>query len=96
MKSPGDAGGVSSGQTRVPDQEVHNLWSDRCIVLKFLQEFQDACFRGVAMKSIGDAGSVLSGQTRVPGEEVHNSWSDRYIVLQFLHEFLKIFSLVSH
>jgi hypothetical protein len=73
MKSSRDAGGVSTGQARVPAQDVNNSLSDRCIELKFLQEIQEACFRGVAMKSPGDDGAVLSGQTRVPAQEVHNS-----------------------
>jgi hypothetical protein len=58
-------------------------------MLKFLQEFQEACFLSIAMKSQWDAGRVSSGPTRVPAQEVHNSWSDRWIVLKFLHEFLK-------
>jgi len=56
-------------------------------VLKFLHEFQKACFLGVAMKSSRDAAGVSSGQTRVPAQEVRNSWSDRWIVLKFLQEF---------
>jgi hypothetical protein len=43
--------GHTKDQTRVPSQEVRNSLSDRWIVLKFLQEFQEACFLGVAMKS---------------------------------------------
>ena len=39
----------TKNQTRVPAQEVRNSWSDRSIVLKYLQEFQEACFLGVAM-----------------------------------------------
>jgi hypothetical protein len=50
-----DTNTVSSGKskdhTRVLAQEVRNSCSDRLIVLKFLQEFQEACFLGVAMKS---------------------------------------------
>jgi len=49
-----DTHGVWSGKTKddriVPAQEVHNSWHDYWIVLKFLQEFQEACFLGVAMK----------------------------------------------
>jgi tagatose-1,6-bisphosphate aldolase non-catalytic subunit AgaZ/GatZ len=43
--------GHSKNQTRVQSQEVRNSLSDRWIVLNFLQEFQEACFLGVAMKS---------------------------------------------
>jgi len=43
--------GHTKDQTRVPSQEVRNSLSDRWIVLKFLQEFQETCFLGVAMKS---------------------------------------------
>ena len=89
MKSPYDNSGVSSGQTRVPAQEVHNSWSDRWMVLKFLQVFQEACFLGIAMKSPWDACGVSSGRTRVPAQMVHNSWSDRWIVLKILQEFLE-------
>jgi hypothetical protein len=79
--------GHTKNQTRVPAQEVRNSWSDRWIVLKFLQEFQEACFLGVAMKSPRDTAGVSSGHTRVPAQEVYNSWSDRWIVLKLLHEF---------
>jgi hypothetical protein len=82
--------GKTKDHTRVPAQELRNSWSDRLIVLKFLQEFQEACFLGVAMKSPWDVGGVSSGQTRVPAQEIHNSWSDRCIVLKFLHEFLEV------
>jgi hypothetical protein len=43
--------GHTKNQTRVSSQEVRNSLSDHWIVLKFLQEFQEACFLGVAMKS---------------------------------------------
>jgi len=43
--------GKTKNQTRVPAQEVRNSWSYRSVVLKYLQEFQEACFLGVAMKS---------------------------------------------
>jgi len=87
--------GKTKDHTRVPAQEVRNSWSDRWIVLKFLQEFQEACFLAVAMKSQWDTGSVSSGQTRVPAQEVHNSWSDCWIVLKYLHEFVEVVALVS-
>jgi hypothetical protein len=55
LKLPLDTNTVWSGKTkdhkRVPAQQVRNSLSDRWIVLKFLQEFQEACFLGVAMKS---------------------------------------------
>jgi len=38
------------------------------MVLKCLQEFQKACFLGVAMKSSRDAGGLSSGRTRVPAQ----------------------------
>jgi hypothetical protein len=94
MKSPLDAGDVWSGQTKVPAQEVHNSWSDHLILLKFLLEFLEAVFLGIAQKLLVDTPSLLSGhtkdQTRVPAQEVHNSWSDRLIVLEFLQEFLEV------
>jgi hypothetical protein len=43
--------GHTKNQTRVSSQEVRNSLSDRWIVLKFLQQFQEACFLGVTMKS---------------------------------------------
>ena len=90
MKSLGDAGSVSSGQTRVPAQEVHNSWSDRCIVLKFLHEF-------LKVKLLLNTNTVWSGKTkdhtRVPAQEERNSWSDRWIVLKFLQEFQQAFFL---
>jgi hypothetical protein len=42
--------GHTRNHTRVPTQEVRNSRSDRWIVLKILQEFQEACFLAVAMK----------------------------------------------
>jgi hypothetical protein len=52
MKLLLDAPRVWSGQTidqtRVLAQNVHNYWSDRWIVLKFLQEFLEAVFLGIA------------------------------------------------
>jgi hypothetical protein len=81
MKSSRDAAGVSSGQTRVPAQEVRNSWSDRWIVLKFLQEFMEAVFLGVALKLLLDTLSVwmshTKNHTRVPSQDVINSLSDR-------------------
>jgi hypothetical protein len=41
----------TKNHTRVPSQDVINSLSDRWIVLKFLQGFQEASFLGVAMKS---------------------------------------------
>ena len=93
MKSSRDVSGVSSGHTRVPAQYVINSWSDRWIVLKFLQEFINVVFHGIALKLLLDTQSIWKGhtknQTRVPAQEVRNSWSDRWIVLKFLHEFQK-------
>jgi hypothetical protein len=87
MKSPRDVGGLSSGQTRVLNQEVRNSLSNRWITLKFLQEFLDSVFLGVALILL-DTTSVWSGHsknlTRVPAQEVHNSSSDHWIVLKFL------------
>ena len=58
--------GKTKDHTRVRAQEVRNSWSDRWSMLKFLHEFQKACFLGVDMESSRDAGGVSSGQTRVP------------------------------
>jgi hypothetical protein len=67
MKSPPDTASILSGLTidltRVSDQQVHNSWSDHCIVLKFLQEFTESVFLGVAMKSLLDAPNIWLGQT---------------------------------
>ena len=63
-------------------------------MLKFLQEFQEACFLGVATTSPYDTGGVSSGKTSLPAQEVHYSWSDRWIVLKFLQEFLESVFLV--
>ena len=95
MKSLRDVDGVWSGQTtdqtRVPAQDVYNSWSDRWIVLRFLQEFSEAVFLGIAMKLLLDGCSVLLGlttnQTRVPAQKVYNFWSDSWIKLEFLQEF---------
>ena len=50
---------------------------NRYIVLKFLQEFQEACFLGITLKLLLDTPSVSKGhtknQTRVPFQEVRNS-----------------------
>jgi len=97
MKSLLDANDVWSGQTtdptRVPAQQVHNSWSDRWIMLKFLQEFAEAVFHKVKKISLLDSPSFLSGQTtdetRITGQKVHNSWSNRWIVLKFLQEFME-------
>jgi hypothetical protein len=83
--------GHTKYQTRVPAQEIRNSWSDRWIVLKFIQEFPEGVFLGVALKLLLDTHSVLSGhtknQTRVPTQEVCNFWSYCWIVLNFLQEF---------
>jgi hypothetical protein len=63
MKSLLDTDGKTTDQTRVPAQKVCNSWSDRGIVLHFLQEFPDVVFLGVAMKSLRDANDVWSAQT---------------------------------
>jgi hypothetical protein len=63
MKSLLDTDGKTTDQTRVPAQKVRNSWSDRGIVLHFLQEFPDVVFLGVAMKSLRDANDVWSAQT---------------------------------
>ena len=46
-------------------------------MLKFLQEFSEAAFLGVAMKSLPDTASILSSLTidltRVSDQQVHNS-----------------------
>ena len=81
MKSLLVADGVwlrqTTDQTRVPTQKVPNSRSDRWIMLKFLQEFSEAAFLGVAMKSLPDTASILSGLTidltRVSDQQVHNS-----------------------
>jgi hypothetical protein len=39
--------GQTTNQTRVPVQQIHNWYSDRWIVLKFLQEFPEAISLGV-------------------------------------------------
>jgi hypothetical protein len=77
MKSPLDAGRVSSGHTRVPAQDVHNYSFDLCIVLKFLHEVPEVVLLGVALKLLLDTNTVWSGKTkvhtRVSAQEVRNS-----------------------
>ena len=52
MESLEHADNVRSGRTtdasKVPLQKVHNFWTDRWIVLKFLEEFPYAVFHWVA------------------------------------------------
>jgi hypothetical protein len=43
---------VLSGKSKIMAQKDHNFWSDRWITLKFLQEFPDVVFFGVAMESL--------------------------------------------
>jgi len=63
LNAPRVWSGQTTDQTRVLAQNVHNYWSDRWIVLKFLQEFPEAVFLGIAIKLLRDAKSVLSSQT---------------------------------
>ena len=99
MMSLWDAGGVLSGQTRVPAQMVHNVWSDHWIVLKFLKEFPENVFLGVAIKLLLDTASVWSGhnkhQARLPALEVRNTWSDRWSSFNFYRSFKRLVSLAS-
>jgi hypothetical protein len=51
---------VLSGKSKIMAQKDHNFWSDRWITLKFLQEFSDVVFFGVAMESLRGDEEVLS------------------------------------
>ena len=57
---------VSSLQTREPVRKGPNFGSERLIAIKFLQEFSDAGFRGVAVESLVGEAEVSSLQTREP------------------------------
>jgi hypothetical protein len=57
------------------------------IAIKFLQEFSDACFRGVGVESLLGEAEVSSLQTREPVRKGHNFGSDRLIAIKFLQEF---------
>jgi hypothetical protein len=83
--------GQTTNQTRILDQKVFNSWSDRWIVLNFLQAFPKAVFLVVVIKLLLDTPNILSGHTkdqkRLLAQEVHNFWSDHWIGLQCLQEF---------
>jgi hypothetical protein len=63
LDTPSVLSSHTKDQTRVQPQEARNSWSDRWIMLKFLQEFQEACFIGIAVKSPWDAAGVWLCQT---------------------------------
>jgi hypothetical protein len=58
-------------------------------MLKFLEEFIEAIFLGVAMESILHDREVCSGETRVMAQKGHNFLSDSWTGLKFLEEFIE-------
>jgi len=81
--------GQTTDQTRVLAQNVHNYWSDRLIMLKFLQEFPEAVFLGIATRCWKCLVELNNQPTKVRAEEVYNSWSDCWVELNILQEFPK-------
>ena len=78
---------VSSLQTRVPFRKGHNVWSNRWITLKIIEELPDAVFLGVDVETpLGEA-EVSSIQTRVPVRKGPNFWFNRWITLKIVEEF---------
>jgi hypothetical protein len=75
---------VSALETRVPVRKGHNVWSDRWISPKFLHEFPDAVFLGVAMESLLGEAEDSSPQSRVRVRKGHNIRSDCWMSLKFL------------
>ena len=63
---------VSSLETRVPVRKGHYFGSDRCVAVKFLQEFPEAVFHGVDVESLLGEVEVSSLETRVPVRKGHN------------------------
>jgi len=63
---------VSSLETRVPLRKCHNIWSDRWIGLKFLQEFPEAVFLVEDVESLLGESEESSLETRVPLRKGHN------------------------
>ena len=57
------------------------------IAIKFLEEFPDVGFRGVAVESLVGEAEVSPLQTREPVRRGHNFLSDRLIAIKFLEEF---------
>jgi hypothetical protein len=57
---------VSSLQTRVPVRKCHNFLSNRCIALKFFQEFPEAVFLVVDMESLLGEAEGSAFETNVP------------------------------
>jgi hypothetical protein len=57
-------------------------------MLKYVLEFTEADFLGIANKLLPEAYDIWSGQntdqTRVPAQQFHNSWFDHWIVLKLL------------
>jgi len=60
------------------------------------QEFQEACFLGVAMISPRDAGGVSLGQTRVPVQESKTLDPTVGSCLNFYRIFRRLFALASY
>jgi len=54
---------------------------------KFLHEFPDTIFLGVAVESLLGEAEDSAFHTRVPVQKVHNFLSDRWISLKFSQEF---------
>ena len=71
-------------------QKGHNFWSDRWIAPKFLQDFPEVIFLGVAMESLLNEEEVWSGQTWVTTIKRHNFSSYRWIALKYLQVFSEV------
>jgi hypothetical protein len=75
---------VWSRQVRVTTQKDHNFWSDRWIVLKYLQEFRESDFLEEAIESLISEEEVWLCQTGITAQKSHKFWFDRLIALKFL------------
>jgi len=76
-------------ETRVTAQKGHKFLSDSWIALKYLEEFIEVVFLGVALESILGDREVWSGETRVTAQKAQNFLSDSWIALKVLEEFIE-------
>jgi hypothetical protein len=84
---------VSSLETSVSVRKGYNVWSDRWIGPKFLQEFSDSVFLGVDVESLLSDAEGSSIQTRVAVRKSYNFLSKRWITLKFYRSFRTLLSL---
>jgi hypothetical protein len=71
-------------QIGITTEKGNKFWSDRCIVIQYLQYFPEACFLVLPMESLQVDEEVLSRQTGITAEKCHNFWSDRWIAPKYL------------